>query len=183
MPAWKTVSSEVVYESPWIRVKRDEVLNQKGQPLVYSYMELQNPTVFVVACNNAGEILMQRVFRYTLNQRIWEIPAGYMEKGEEPLAAAKRELTEECGLQSDDWYSLGRIYQITGTGNAPIEIFLAKNIHGDGKPTDEDEDITGRSFINIQEIERMIAKGELIDSPVIAAIYMAKNYDLQKEKK
>jgi 8-oxo-dGTP pyrophosphatase MutT (NUDIX family) len=183
MPGWKTLSSEVVYESPWIRVKRDEVLNQKNQPLTYSYMELQNPTVFVVACNTHGEILLQKVFRYTLNKRIWEIPAGYMEKSEQPLVAAQRELTEECGLQSDDWHSLGRIYQITGTGNAPIEIFLARNVSGDGIPTDKDEDITDRHFINIQEIERMIADGELIDSPVIAAIYMAKNYGLQKEEK
>jgi len=181
--AWKTVSSQVVYESPWIRVKRDKVLNQKGQPLVYSYMELQNPAAFIVACNETGEILLQKVYRYTLKERIWEIPAGFMEKNEEPLAAAKRELTEECGLESTDWHNLGRIYQITGTGNAPIEIFLAKNVHGSGKPTDENEDITSRCFINIQKIERMIASGELKDSPVIAAIYMAKNYGLQKEEK
>lgn len=174
MADWQTTSSEIVYESPWIKVYRDEVLNQNGDPLTYSYMTLQNPTVFVVAADAEGKILIQSVFRYPLRKRFWEIPAGFINPNEEPLAAAKRELMEEAGLASSDWVSLGRIYQITGTGNVPLEAFLAKNVTKAIDATDKDEDIGSRVFKSLSELEDMIKKGDLIDSPVIAALYMAK---------
>lgn len=174
MNEWQTTSSEIVYESPWIKVYRDEVLNQNGDPLTYSYMALQNSTVFVVACDPEGKILIQSVFRYPLRKRFWEIPAGYVNPNEEPLKAAKRELLEEAGLVSDEWISLGLIYQITGTGNVPLEAFWAKNVTKAADATDKDEDIENRVFKSLSELENMIKKEELIDSPVLAALYMAK---------
>lgn len=174
MTEWQTNSSEIVYESPWIKVYRDEVLNQNGDPLTYSYMAMQNPTVFIVACNHENKVLIHSVFRYPLRKRFWEIPAGYMNPGEEPLAAAKRELREEAALESNEWTSLGRIYQITGTGSVPVEIFLAKNVIKVADSTDKDEDIENRTFKSLPELEDMIKKSELTDSPVLAALYMAK---------
>lgn len=182
MSDWKTKSSDVVYETPWIKVRRDEVLNQHGDPLTYSYMELQNPSVFIVAVNGADEIFLQRVYRHPVKNHFWEIPAGFIGNGENPLDAAKRELKEEAGLTSDDWHSLGRIYQITGTGNVPLEVFLARNVQQDGDATDENEDIQDRHFKSPAAIEAMIASSELIDSPVIAALYMANIHGLQKEE-
>jgi 8-oxo-dGTP pyrophosphatase MutT (NUDIX family) len=183
MADWQTRSSEVVYETPWIKVRRDEVLNQHGQPLTYSYMELQNPSVFTVPVNAKGEILLQSTYRYTVRMRTWEIPAGHMETGEEPLKAAKRELHEETGLQSDDWVHLGRFYQILGTGNAPVEAFLARDVQSNDKATDDDEDIKDRHFVTLTEVEQMIQTGELVDGPVITTIYMAKLHGITKEKK
>lgn len=182
MTTWQTRTSEIVYETPWIKIHRDEVITQTGTPLTYSYMELQNPSVFIVAVNGEGKILLQSTFRYTIRQRIWETPAGYMNTGEEPLAAAKRELQEETGLASDDWHDLGRIYQIVGTGNVPVQVFLARNVTKAGEATDKEEDIIDQQFISLDEIEDMIRRSELIDSPVIGIIYMAKLSGLVKEE-
>jgi 8-oxo-dGTP pyrophosphatase MutT (NUDIX family) len=174
MSDWKTLSSDIVYETPWIKVRRDEVLNQNGKPLTYSYVELQNSSAFIVALNTEGQVLIQNVYRYTLGHRIWEIPAGFVESGEEPLAAAKRELMEETGFQSDDWRPLGRINQVIGIGKVPLNLFLAINVSAVSDATDKEEDISDRRFVSIEELERMIAEGELIDCPVIAALYMTK---------
>jgi 8-oxo-dGTP pyrophosphatase MutT (NUDIX family) len=174
MADWKTLKSEIVYETPWVKIHRDEVLNQNGKPLTYSYMELQNSSVFIVAVNEKNEILLQSVYRYTLNKRVWEIPAGYVETNEDPLDAGKRELMEEAGLISDEWRHMGTIYQIIGTGKVPCHCLLAKNARSAGRATDEDEDINNQRYLSLAEIETMIAKGELFDSPVIAALYMAK---------
>lgn len=176
MAGWQTQSSEVVYETAWIKVRRDEVLTQTGKPLTYSYMELQSPSVFVVALNDKQEVFLQRVYRHTLGQRLWEIPAGYSNKEEDLLAAAKRELQEETGLTSTDWHDLGRIYQVAGVGRVPAQLFLAQNVTQASQPTDEDEDIIDRQFFTPAKIEDMIRNGELIDSPVIAALYVAKLY-------
>lgn len=174
MSDWKTLSSEIVYETPWIKIRRDAVQNQNGKPLTYSYMELKNPSVFVVAMNAAGEILIQNVYRYTINKRLWEIPAGHMEDNEEPLVAAKRELLEETNLESNDWHHLGSTYQIVGTGNVPMEVFLAAHVTGSQKVIDEDEDIEQHRFVSLEDLETMIHEGELVDSPVIGALYMTK---------
>ncbi|MET1033441.1 MAG: NUDIX hydrolase [Candidatus Saccharimonadales bacterium] len=181
MSDWKTDSSKIVYETPWFKIHEDKVRNQLDRPLTYSYMELQRPSVFIVATNDKGEILIQSVYRYTVQQRLWEIPAGMMDEGEEAIDAAKRELMEEAGLISDDWIALGRIYQIVGTGNVPLEAFLARNTSDAGKATDEDEDIEKHTFKSLADIETMISKGELVDGAVIAALYMAKLRGLEKE--
>jgi ADP-ribose pyrophosphatase len=183
MAGWKTLSTEVVYETPWIKMHRDEVLNQNGDPLTYSYMELQNPSVFVVAVNDKGEILLQSVYRYTIRKRVIEIPAGYINPGEDIQSAAVRELREEAGLTSDDWQSLGCINQIIGIGIVPVYAFLARNARPDGNATDKDEDINDRRFKKLEDIEEMIRSGEMIDSPVIAILYMAKLHGEIKEAK
>ncbi|HSX29840.1 MAG TPA: NUDIX hydrolase [Candidatus Saccharimonadales bacterium] len=174
MSDWKTISSKIVYETPWIKIHRDEVLNQNGNPLTYSYMELQNPSVYIVAVNTDGNILLHESYRYTLRRRMWEVPAGFIDAGEEPLAAAQRELMEEGGLVSTDWQSLGCAYQITGTGNVPMHVFLAQNVTKKGKALDEEEDIQNDQFVSFDTIEVMIASGDLIDSSVMGALYMAK---------
>jgi len=180
MSDWKTLSSEVVYETPWIKVFRDEVLNQNSQPLTYSYMKVQNASVFVVALNGSNEALLQHVFRYTVGKRFWEIPAGYTNPDEDIIAAGKRELQEETGYTSDDWQYLGCIYQVLGVGNVPCHIVLARNVVKAGGPTDKDEDIESRTFKSLDEIEHMIIDNTLIDSPVITALYKAKLH-IQKE--
>lgn len=178
MTDWQTKSSDVVYETPWIRVLKDEVIAQNGEQLTYSYMELQNPTVFIIATNSQKQILLQSVYRYPIRERNWEIPAGYMDAGEKPVDAARRELREEAGLTSNNWIQLGIIKQITGTGNVPVYIFLARDTQSAGEATDKDEDITERQFKSLEEIESMIVHGTLVDSPVIAALYMAKLHGL-----
>jgi 8-oxo-dGTP pyrophosphatase MutT (NUDIX family) len=178
MSDWQTDSSKIVYETPWFKIHEDKVRNQLDRPLTYSYMELQRPSVFVVAVNEKGEVLLQNVYRYTVRQRLWEIPAGMIDEGEEALDAAKRELVEEAGLTSDEWVPLGRLYQIAGTGNVPLEAFLARNVSDAGKATDEDEDITSHTFKSLEDIEQMIKNRELVDSPVLAVLYMAKLHGL-----
>lgn len=174
MADWQTLSTKIVYETPWFKIHEDKALNQVGRELTYSYMELQRPSVFIVAIDKQGDILLQSVYRYTLKQRLWEIPAGMIDEGEEPLAAAKRELLEETGYESNDWLSLGKVFQITGTGNVPLEAFLARDVIKSIKATDEDEDIKSHTFKSFKEIEKMIIDGELVDSPVLAVLYMAK---------
>lgn len=177
MADWQTLSSEEVYSTPWISVKRDEVLNHNGKPLTYSVVKLNHPSVFVVATNSKNELLLQNNYRYTINQHLWEIPAGHSD-GEDPLRAAKRELQEEANLASDDWKDLGTLYQAVGIGNIPMRVFWARNVHAINGQLDDLEDISQHHFVSPQVIESMIERGEIIDAPVLAALYLVKS---QKE--
>lgn len=167
-----------MYETPWIKVRRDEVLNHQGKALTYSVVELHHPSVFIVAANEVGDILLQKNYRYTIDQTIWELPAGHSE-GRDILEAAQRELREEDGYESDAWTDLGLFYQATGVGRMPLRVCLAQNVKPvKGYHPEDGELILERRFIRLPDVEQMIMSGELINATSIGALYIAKLHGL-----
>jgi 8-oxo-dGTP pyrophosphatase MutT (NUDIX family) len=173
MAGWKTLSSEKVYETAWFKVRRDKAINHHNQELTYSVMELHNPSVTIAAMDDQGRILLQRQYRYPIDKTIWEFPAGHSD-GEEFLTAAKRELSEETGLSSDNWTDLGRINVAIGVANIQSQLFLAKNVQKTAEISDEEEDIGEQRFVPLAEIEELALTGELIDASVLSALYLIK---------
>lgn len=178
MSDWRTVSSEEVYKTAWIRVRRDEVIAPGGKPLTYSVVELVNPSVFIVATNPEGQVCMLQNYRYTLGMKMWEIPAGFSD-GEDTLAAAKRELQEEVGLVSSGWIELGTLYQANGIGKIPFTAFWARNAVPAEGNRDKDEPISNVSFFDVKTIDKMAKNGEIIESAHLAALYLAKLHGLK----
>ncbi|HEX9153681.1 MAG TPA: NUDIX hydrolase [Candidatus Saccharimonadales bacterium] len=173
MSDWKVLSSEEVYRTPWIKVRRDKVLNHSGKPLTYSVVELHHPTVFIVAANSEAKILLQKSYRYTIDREMWELPAGHSE-GQDYLEAARRELLEETGLASDDWTHLGRFYQAVGVANFPLEAYLARNVRETTKERDNLENILEQKFVSFEEIESMALDGSFDNSTMLGLLYLAK---------
>ena len=91
-----------------------------------------------------GTICMVRQFRYAMQQQLWELPAGKLEKGEDPFAAAKRELEEECGLTADNYISLGEFYPTVGYDTEVIYTWVATGLHETKMHLDADEFLTPR---------------------------------------
>jgi len=178
MPRWQTKSSEVVYKTPWMTVKRNEVRNHAGKDLVYSFIELSHPSVSIVAINEAGNILIQREYRYLIDKEVWAMPAGHSD-GDDLLVAAKRELLEEAGMVSDDWTDVGTFYQLIGMGNVPFNVFIARNVKPSKSEEEETEEILERTFKPLREIEQMIAEGSFPDSLVVTTLYAAKVNGIQ----
>ena len=89
-----------------------------------------------------GTICMVRQFRYAMQQELWELPAGKLEKGEDPFEAAKRELEEECGLTADHYTSLGEFYPTVGYDTEIIYTWVATGLHETQMHLDADEFLT-----------------------------------------
>jgi hypothetical protein len=95
---WKTLSSHMVYDNPWIRVREDQVLRPDGLPGIYGVVEFKNRAIGVLPVEDDGSVRLVGQYRYPLKAYSWEIPEGGGPLSESPEATAHRELREETGL-------------------------------------------------------------------------------------
>ncbi len=127
----------------------------------------------VIVRSNKGDIILEKQYRYPVNEILWEIPAGKLNVGEDPLDCAKRELMEETGITAKKWEALGHIYTTPGFSDEKIYLYFACELSNGKTHLDEDEFIEVKYF-SVQEVELMIANNEIVDSKTIAAFFKAK---------
>ena len=129
--------------------------------------------VAVIGITDEDEILLVRQFRYPYKETIYEIPAGKVEKGEDPFDTGVREFKEECGAVADNYFSLGEIYPSPGYTNEIIRLFGATGIHFEEQELDEDEFLEVKKF-KLDTIIDKIMSGEIKDAKTVAAVFKLK---------
>jgi len=121
-----------------------------------------------------GGVVLVRQWRHAANAFLWEIPAGRLERGESPLAAARRELAEECGLEARRWKKVAAFYPAPGYATEVMHLFVARGLRPariEAHP-DDDEDLEVREFSRA-ELQRAIASGRIVDGKtLVAALYL-----------
>ena len=129
--------------------------------------------VGILALDGEGRVLIVRQFRYAYGKVLTEIPAGKLERGEDPYEAAMRELREETGAVTDTLTSLGEIYPTPGYCDEIIRLYLARDLRWGEMDLDDDE------FLNVERVpfawlvEEILA-GRIRDAKTIAAVLKAK---------
>ncbi len=88
---WKTKSTRIAYENPWISVSHNEVITPTGTDGIYGVVHFKNIAIGVVPIDSDGNTWLVKQSRYSLNQYTWGISEGGCPQGESPVAAAKRE--------------------------------------------------------------------------------------------
>jgi ADP-ribose pyrophosphatase len=169
------LSSEVVYQGPLFRVLHDKLIEPGGRENERDVIR-HNGSVVILAIDNSKSkknpwIVMERQYRHAANQFLWELPAGKIDAGEEPLAAAKRELAEETGYQAKKWRPLVEYYASPGFLGEAMKIYLAEGLRaGDARP-EEDEDIELR-LVKLKDVLRMIKKGAIQDGKTLTSVLL-----------
>jgi len=125
--------------------------------------------VAVLLRDEQGRILLVRQERDGAGRPLWEIPAGTLDPGERPLAAAKRELSEETGLTARHWRYLGRVYPTPGYSSERIYLFRADGVGG--APTAQSE-VDAVGFFSLEEVLRLARRGQG-DGKTLAALALA----------
>ena len=125
--------------------------------------------VCVAAITDDDELFFVRQFRYPYKRVLLELPAGKLEKGEDPLEAGKRELREECGVTADTIISMGTVYPTVAYCSEIIYLYAAKGLKSTSQQLDEGEFLSVEK-IKIAEAVDMVMKGEISDSKTVALI-------------
>lgn len=160
---WRTLSSREVYENNWIRVREDSVTRPDGEQGIYGVVHFRNTAVGVLAIEEDDSIYLVGQYRYTLGRYSWEIPEGGCPEGEEPLAAAKRELEEETGLRASNWERLGEAYLSNSVTDELAVWYVAKGLtEGEHNPEGTEELRVRR--VPLSQALEMVLAGEITDA-------------------
>ncbi len=185
----RVLSSVVVFEGPLFHVLRDRIVEPTGLETERDVVR-HNGSVVILAVDKSGKkkdpwVVMERQYRHAANQFLWEIPAGKIEPGEDPLAAAQRELAEETGYRARRWRPLAEYFASPGFLGEAMLLYLAEDLYvgatGDVQP-DEDERIELR-LVRLSEILKMIEKGVIHDGKTLNAVLLYAWLHGRKRKK
>jgi len=166
---WKTKTSHVVYENPWIKVSHEDVVTPKGTDGIYGVVHFKNTAIGVVPIDDEGNTWLVKQSRYSLNQYTWEIPEGGCPQGEEPLNAAKRELEEEVGLRASEWQQLMTMHLSNSVTDEFCVVFIAKGLSAGQQALEATEDIEYKKLPLTEAID-MVKRGEITDGISVAAL-------------
>ena len=179
------LSSEVVYQGPLFRVMHDKLLEPGGKPSERDVIR-HNGSVVILAIDSSKSkknpwIVVERQYRHAANQYLWELPAGKLEVGEDPLAGAKRELAEETGYAAKKWKPLVEYYASPGFLGESMKVFIAEGlIAGDAHP-EADEEIEFR-LVKLSDALKMIEKGEILDGKTLTSVLFYARLTRSKRK-
>jgi ADP-ribose pyrophosphatase len=124
---WRIKNTREVYRDPWVGLTVDEVVRPDSTPGTFSVVHIK-PGISVVAMDDEGVVYLTEEFRYAVGRMSLEVVSGGVEDGEEPLAAARRELKEELGIEASEWTDLGRADPFTSMVLSPARLFLARKL-------------------------------------------------------
>lgn len=169
---WTTLRSRIVYQNPWIRVREDDVIRPDGTEGIYGVVETKVATG-VVALTEANEVYLVGQYRYTTKNYSWELIEGGAGEGEDPLAAAQRELREEAGLIASEWQSLGEEIHTSNCLTAEVaKIYIARGLTQTAPDPDPTEVLQVKK-VPFAEALRMVDDGEIKDAVSIIGIFRA----------
>jgi ADP-ribose pyrophosphatase len=128
----------MVYRGKVVSMRVDEITLPQGEVVLREVVDHPGAVV-IVALDADGYAFLVEQYRHPIGRYLLELPAGGIEAGEEPLAAAKRELHEEVGLEAREWVSLGSFFSSPGFANERLHAFLARElVPVDSRPDDDE---------------------------------------------
>lgn len=169
----KTLTREEIFKGKIIELFLEEVQLVNG--VICSREIIRHPGgVGIIAITNAGNIILVDQFRKALNKGLLEIPAGKLEKGEEPILTAMREFEEETGYKASKWDPLFSFYTSPGFADEKIYLFRADELSliENKKHADEDEFVDVIE-VPIDEAWQMVSTGRIQDAKTIIALQHA----------
>ncbi|MDR3349280.1 MAG: NUDIX hydrolase [Acidaminococcales bacterium] len=168
--AEKRLCGREVYKGRMLKYDIDEVLLPNGRQA--SREVIKHPgAAAVAAVLPDGRIVLVRQYRYPVGRVLYELPAGKLDAGEDPLGCARRELAEETGFTAGKWRKLSSIVTAPGFCDEVIHIFRADDLAAGRQRPDEDEFVE-TVFLSTAEIGNLVKTGAICDAKTLAGLFL-----------
>jgi len=168
----KLLSSKLAYTGRNFTVRTDTIIEPGGYRAVRDVIR-HHGSVVVLAVEDGDDpkVLVVRQYRHAAGQFLLELPAGHIDAGEAPLAAARRELTEETGFTARRWTKLVKYFASPGFLGETMQIYLAEEIREGTAHPEEDEKIELQR-VPLSKLLTMVEAGEILDGKTIVGVLL-----------
>jgi len=177
---WRTLSTAILHEDPWMQLRLNEVLNPHGRPAQYRVVHYKVRAIAILPIDADGCTVLVGQYRYALNRYSWEPPGGGGALDEEPEVSAARELAEETGLSARHLLQVLRLDVSNGITDEQAYCYLAWGLEqGQAKP-DESEALRLRR-LPFREALAMTLRGEITEAVSVAMVLRVQQMALSGE--
>ena len=173
-PEWKVLGSREIYSSPpWVTLSLQHIRLPNGKE-VQGYHHIKLPEYTVIFAETAeGKVLAERQYKHGAGRVSITLPAGIIEPGEPPLAAAQRELLEETGYAAEHWESLGSYHLNGNYGCGKGHIFRARNARLVAAANSGDLEEMEILQLSKEDLLQAVRDGDIAFMSAMAAICLA----------
>ncbi len=168
---FKLISSQTLFDNPYARVIVD-TLEYEGVQRPYFYLTSPVEAVATVSLTQQGCIILTRQYRHPVRQVIYDLPAGHLEPGEDPLIGARREFEEETGYFPRQIEKLGYYNQFPGILRAATNLFFATDLVQTSQHLEPGE-VLETVHMPLNEVISMIINGNFIDGSLQLGVLLA----------
>lgn len=165
------ISSDRVFDGNFLHINRDIVRLPDGGQASREYV-LHPGAVMIIPVLPDGRLLMERQYRYPMQQVYLEFPAGKLDAGEDPLVCGQRELLEETGYTAQSWQKLGVHHPLISYTTEEIHIYLAKDLTAGEAHLDEGEFLECIA-VSLEDLIAGVLDGSITDGKTIGGIFWA----------
>lgn len=170
---FSVVSTKDVHVGRILALRVDEVLMPGGNTASREVVEHLG-AVAVAALDDDGTLVLIDQYRHPLGRRLWELPAGLIDAGEDPLVAAKRELVEEVGVVATDWSVLVDVAASPGFTDEVVRVYLATGLSTvDREALGEEEADLEIHRVPLAQAVRMALAGEIVNGATVSGVLAA----------
>ncbi len=170
----RRVRAKLKYDSPWWKLYEDDIIRADGSPGIYIrvHTAMGGGAIIVIPRTQSGKHLLIKIHRYPVDKELWEFPAGLVERGEDPVGTAVRELAEETGLEAVTAELIGTQFPVAGLMSDTFFTVLAQIPEPEQSTLklQTEEGIIDSKWVTLDDLAEMVAANEIRDGVTLGAI-------------
>ena len=171
--AWERLGSERLMETPYFSLRSDRLLLPTGAVKDPYYVIERPDAAIIFPLTQGDEVVLVRQYRPPLGRMELGLPAGLVEEGEKPEAAARRELLEETGHAGGEWEALGVLASSPSLKDNHAHLFLARGVEEKAAPDPDEHELVEVVKAPVGEVLGLVYSGEIVSSSGVAAVMLA----------
>lgn len=173
MKPWQVLDSKLLISDRWLQLREDRVRLSNGHEIDRFHV-IHGPDWASALCvTEASEVILVRQYRHGISRPTLELPAGVIESHESPEEAARRELLEETGYESNDWVRIQTVSTEPARHTTHAHFFCARGARQTRPPAPEESEVLEVVKVPLADLARLATDGTIVHGVQVGAILAA----------